>query len=216
MQDSRVYIVDDDRSYGTGVRRLLHAAGIEAQAFDSGAAFLAEVPADARGCVVADLRMPGLGGLELQDVLASTGRPLPIVFLSGHADIPSTVSAMRKGAVDFIEKCAPGEVLINAVQHALACDAALQADRKRQHELQARFATLTPREREVLACVVRGLMNKQIAAELGIHERTVKLHRTAITTKVGVHSTAELAILTNEARLLGNSRVGVDPPQYLP
>jgi FixJ family two-component response regulator len=198
---ARVYIVDDDAACGTAVRRLLRAAGIEAQAFDSGAALLADLPVDAHGCVVADLRMPGLDGLALQEALASTGNPLPVVFLSGHADIPSTVRAMRQGAVDFLEKSAPGEALIAAVRRALARDAADKAERQRTDELRTRFEALTPREREVLGCVVRGLMNKQIAAELGIHERTVKLHRTAITTKVGAHATATLAVLTREAGL---------------
>ena len=203
-QQATVYIVDDDMAYGAGVRRLLRATGIEAQAFDSGAAFLAELPAGAHGCVVADLRMPGFDGLELQEALASSGNPLPIVFLSGHADVPSTVSAMRHGAVDFIEKCAPGDALIAAVRRALARDAAAQLERHRQEELRSRFAALTPREREVLHCVVRGLMNKQIAAALDIHERTVKLHRTAITTKVRAHSSAELALLAREAGLLAD------------
>jgi FixJ family two-component response regulator len=183
---ARVYIVDDDAACGTAVRRLLQAAGIEAQAFGSGAALLAHLPAGAHGCVVADLRMPGLDGLELQESLASLGSPLPVVFLSGHADIPSTVRAMRQGAVDFLEKGAPGVALIAAVKRALVRDAAAKTERERTEALRSRFAALTPREREVLGCVVRGLMNKQIAAELGIHERTVKLHRTAITTKVGV------------------------------
>jgi FixJ family two-component response regulator len=198
---ARVYIVDDDAACGTAVRRLLRAAGIEAQAFDSGAALLADLPPNAHGCVVADLRMPGLDGLALQEALASAGSPLPVVFLSGHADIPSTVRAMRQGAVDFLEKSAPGEVLIAAVKRALARDAAEKAERERTDELRKRFEALTPREREVLGCVVRGLMNKQIAAELGIHERTVKLHRTAVKTKVGAHSTATLAVLTREAGL---------------
>jgi FixJ family two-component response regulator len=180
---------------------LLRAAGFEAQAFDSGSAFLAQLPADAHGCVVADLRMPGLSGLELQEALARSPTPLPIVFLTGQADIPSTVQAMRHGAVDFIEKCAPGGALIDAVKRALIRDAAANGERRRQEDLRRRFEAITPREREVLACVIRGLLNKQIAAELGIHERTVKLHRTSIMAKVGAHSIAELAILTREARL---------------
>lgn len=201
----RVYIVDDDTACGIAVRRLLRAAGIDAQAFDSGAALLADLPAGAEGCVVADLRMPGLDGLELQEALATSGRALPVVFLSGHADIPSTVRAMRQGAVDFLEKSASGDALIAAVKRALARDAAARAERQRAEDLRARFIALTPREREVLGCVVRGLMNKQIAAELGIHERTVKLHRTAITTKVGAHSTATLAVLTRDAGLFAHN-----------
>jgi FixJ family two-component response regulator len=200
-EQTKVYIVDDDAAYGVGVRRLLRAAGFEAQIFDSAAAVLEQMPAGAPGCVIADLRMPGLDGLELQEALVKSGNLVPIVFLSGHADIPSTVSAMRRGAVDFIEKCAPGDVLIDAVKRAIALNKTAQAKRQRQDEVRRRFTTLTPREREVLRCVVRGLMNKQTAAALGIHERTVKLHRTAITAKVGTHSTAELAILTREAGL---------------
>jgi FixJ family two-component response regulator len=196
-----VYVVDDDSSYLTAIGRLLRAAGFKVQAFPSSKDFLAQISADACGCLVADLQMPGLNGLELQEALASSSRPLPVVFLTGHADIPSTVRAMRQGAVDFLEKRSPDQQLIAAVNRALERDAATREASARRDELRQRFGRLTEREREVLRQVVRGQMNKQIAATLDIHERTVKLHRTAITRKVGVHSVAELTTLTRQAGL---------------
>jgi FixJ family two-component response regulator len=202
MTDSgTVYVVDDDPSHLAAVGRLLRAAGFEARTFESGPGLLAEVSEDACGCVVADLQMPGLNGLQLQEALAQSRAPLPVVFLTGHADIPSTVRAMRQGAVDFLEKRAPAQELIAAVRRALECHAAARAARAKHDALHRRFAALTPREHEVLRRVVRGRMNKQIAADLGIHERTVKLHRTAITRKVGVSSVAELTTVTRDAGL---------------
>ena len=189
-----VHLVDDDASFCRSVSRLLGARGFHVAPFASGAELMAAVDGGTRGCIVTDLHMPGLDGLQLQGLLAERGILLPIVFLTGRADIPSSVRAMRGGALDFLEKTAPGTDLIAAVQRALACD-------EKQGELRQRFATLTEREREVLRAVIRGRMNKQIAAELGIHERTVKLHRTAITSKVGVRSVAELTTLAREAGL---------------
>jgi len=145
------------------------------------------------------LRMPQMNGLDLQSALAQTPNPLPILFLTGHGDIPSTVRAMRDGAEDFLEKRAPKEKLLDAVTRALDRDSRERATRERQRELRALFDTLSERELEVLSHVVRGQLNKQIAADLGLHERTVKLHRTAITTKLKVHSVAELTRLTQEA-----------------
>ena len=139
--------------------------------------------------------MPGLSGLDLQAALAGSDNPLPVLFLTGHGDIPTSVQAMRLGAEDFLTKGAPRQALLDAVNRALARDAHERAERERLEEARARFATLTEREREVLEHVLRGQLNKQIAADLGIHERTVKLHRTAITNKVGVQSVAELTQL---------------------
>lgn len=194
-----VHVVDDDASYRLAVCRLLRAAGFEARAFASGPEFLAQLSVETRGCVIADLQMPGLNGLELQEALVKTGVSLPVVFLTGQGDILSSVQAMRRGAVDFLEKRAPQQQLIEAVTQALERGAAAHDARVRRDELQRRFASLTQREREVLRYVVQGRMNKQIAAALGIHERTVKLHRTSITRKVGVHSVAELTALTRQA-----------------
>ena len=149
--------------------------------------------------------MPGMNGLELQAALAQSRHPLPILFLTGHGDIPSSVRAMRDGAEDFLEKRAPKAQLLGAVKHALARDAQERESRARQREVRARFDPLTKRELEVLGHVVRGQLNKQIAGDLGIHERTVKLHRTAITTKLRVQSVAELTRLTDEAGLFRSS-----------
>jgi len=194
-----VHVVDDDVSFLTAVSRLLRANGFSVKTYSSAHRFLAQRDADAPGCVLADLQMPEMSGLDLQTALAQTPNPLPILFLTGHGDIPSSVQAMRDGAEDFLEKRAPKEKLLDAVTRALARDSREREARDRQRELRALFETLTDREREVLSHVVQGRLNKQIAWDLGIHERTVKLHRTAITTKLKVESVAELTRLTQEA-----------------
>jgi len=195
MSEPIVRVVDDDGSYARALSRLLTARGYQVTSYASGAELLAQLSSEPRGCVVMDLHMPGMDGLELQSELARRGVRLPVVFLTGAADIPSSVSAMRGGAVDFLEKRAPSEQLTAAVERALASD-------REQREVRERFAGLTERELEVLRHVLRGRMNKQIAADLGIHERTVKLHRTAVTSKVGVRSVAELATLARDAGLV--------------
>jgi len=200
-----VHIVDDDASFLAATSRLLRASGFAVKIFTSATALLAQREDDAPGCVLADVRMPGMNGLELQSALAQSRNPLPILFLTGHGDIPSSVSAMRDGAEDFLEKRAPKAQLLGAVRRALARDARERESRARQREVRARFDALTPREFEVLGHVVRGKLNKQIAGDLGIHERTVKLHRTAITTKLRVQSVAELTRLTDEAGLFTTS-----------
>lgn len=192
---SVIRIVDDDASFRTAITRTLTASGFVVKSFSSAAEFLLQPEFDEPGCVLVDLQMPGLSGLDLQEALAKTGHRLPVVFLTGHGDIPTTVRAMRKGAEDFLTKMAPKEELINAVNRALARDASDRAERARRASLRATFATLTQRELEVLKHVVRGRLNKEIAFNLGIHERTVKFHRNAITTKLGIHSTAELTKL---------------------
>jgi FixJ family two-component response regulator len=200
-----VHIIDDDASFLAAISRLLRAKGFAVKTFTSASAFLAEADCEAPGCVLVDVRMPGMGGLDLQSALSRARSPLPILFLTGHGDIPSTVRAMRGGAEDFLEKRAPKETLVDAVTRALARDAREREERARQHHLRRRFDALTKREREVLAQVVQGRLNKQIAADLRIHERTVKLHRTAITTKLGVQSVAELTRLTDQAGIFSTS-----------
>ena len=194
-----VHVVDDDASFLTAVSRLLRANGFSVKTYSSAHKFLAKRDTDAPGCVLADLQMPEMNGLDLQSALAQTPNPLPILFLTGHGDIPSSVQAMRDGAEDFLEKRAPKEKLLEAVTRALGRDSREREARDRQRELRARFDTLSEREREVLSHVVQGRLNKQIAWDLGIHERTVKLHRTAITTKLKVQSVAELTKLTQKA-----------------
>jgi FixJ family two-component response regulator len=205
-----VYIVDDDPSFRMAVTRMLTAAGLSVRSYASGTELLVhlagEAVAEGAGCVLADLRMPGLDGLHLQEACAAAGVGLPFVFLTGHGDVPSAVSAMRHGAVDFLDKCAPQQALLASLERALERDADARASRARREQLEHRFAALTEREREVLGHVVHGRMNKQIAAALGIHERTVKLHRNAITTKLGVRSVAELTTLTRQAGLFEEPR----------
>jgi FixJ family two-component response regulator len=196
-----VHLVDDDPSYLNATARLLRASKLIVKVFTGPREFLDALEADASGCVVVDLHMPGMNGLELQAALASGGSAMPVIFLTGHGDIPTGVSAMRNGAEDFLEKRAPKEKLLDAVQRALARNAAERKKRQHLGALRSRFDALTEREFEVLGHVVQGKLNKQIAADLGIHERTVKLHRTAITSKLGVPSVAELTRLVQDAGL---------------
>ena len=197
-----VFVVDDDRSFLTSVARLLRASGFAVRTCSSAAEFFSQLPPDAAGCVVVDLQMPGMSGLALQEALARTPNPLPLVFLTGHGEVPDAVRAVRRGAEDFLAKRAPKQELLDAVKRALARDARERAERARVQALRARIEALTERDREVLQHVLRGQLNKQIAADLGIDERSVKRHRTTITTKLGVHSVAELTKLWIEAGML--------------
>jgi len=187
-ESGTVYIVDDDASFLKSVARLLRSAGYNVQTFESATAFLAQLGPEMSGCVLADLQMPGLNGLELQAALVRSSNPLPIVFLSAQRDIPATVKAMRHGAEDFLTKLCSKEDLLDAVRRAL-----VRAAGEDQH--RRRFAQLSPRELEVLQQVVEGRLNKEIADKLGINIRTVKLHRTNLTRKLGVQSVAELTRL---------------------
>ncbi len=194
-----VFIVDDDESFLRAVSRLLRASGFAVQQFTSARTFLAHLDPAVPGCLVVDLRMPEMDGLQLQAVLAQTQNVLPVIFLTSKGDIPSTVAAMRNGAEDFLEKSAPREQILDAVRRALARDAHAREDRERTSRARALLEQLTLREREVLAFLLRGALNKVIAAELGISVRTVKMHRHHITTKLGVPSVAEMAGLTQTA-----------------
>ncbi len=194
-----VHLVDDDASFLNAVSRLLRASGFEVRAFASASDFLSQYHAETHGCLIVDLRMPGITGLDVQAAVGRTDNPLPVIFLTGEGDIQTSVRAMRNGAEDFLEKRAPKEQLLAAVQRALARNQCERLQRERLRELRARFDALSEREREVLGHVVQGKLNKQIAADLGIHERTVKLHRTAITTKLRAPSVAEITRLAQEA-----------------
>ncbi len=196
-----VYVVDDNASFLVSVSRLLRAAGYQVQAFGSAREFLAQLTPPMQGCVVADLQMPGMDGLELQEALQKSANPLPVVFMSGQGDIPSTVRAMRRGAEDFLTKLAPKEDLLKAVERALERGALERKNRRHREALFVRLNRLSERELEVLGHVVRGQLNKQIASDLNINERTVKLHRTNLTRKLEVQSVAELTRLTQEAGL---------------
>lgn len=200
-ESGTVFIVDDDASFLKSVTRLLRASGCSVQAFESAEKFLEQLAPGMSGCVLADLQMPGVNGLELQAALAKSANPLPVVFLSAQGDIPTTVQAMRRGAEDFLTKLGPKEKLLDAVRRALVRGAQERGERVRFQELRGRFDALTPRELEVLEHVVRGKLNKQIADDLGINERTVKLHRTNLTRKLQVQSVAELTRLVEGAGL---------------
>lgn len=209
-----VYVVDDDTSWLTAVARLLRASGYGVEAFSSASDFLAKLPREPEGCVLADLRMPGLDGLQLQEALESAGSPLPVVFVSGHGDVPATARAFKHGAEDFLTKLAPKEELLDAVDRALARGAREARERSLQRARRAAWATLTAREKEVLAWVLQGRLNKQIAGRLGLNERTVKLHRTSVTRKLGVSSVAELSRWVQEAGLLPEiDRLAVPRPK---
>ena len=193
MSRGTVYLVDDEAAQRRAMKRLLGTHGFEVHAFASAEAFLAEFDPSAAGCLLLDLRMPGKSGLELQQELRQRDAQIPIVFLTGHADVPTSVYSMKQGAVDFLQKPVQEERLLEALGHALALDA---ERRKEGGELRAdreRLATLTAREREVLDAVLAGRSNKQVAFALGIAERTVKLHRSRAFAKMGGPSLPELA-----------------------
>jgi len=199
-----VYVVDDDASVRTAIGRLLRSVGLEIQLFASATEFLAFARPERPGCVVLDVRMPRLSGLDLQKELAAAGATLPIIFVTGHADVPMSVRAMKAGAVDFLPKPFHDQDLLDAVQRAIAAD---RERRRRESGLAAIrgvYETLTPREREVLSYVVSGALNKQIAGSLGTSEKTIKVHRARIMDKMGAESLADLV------RLAG--RLGVQGP----
>jgi FixJ family two-component response regulator len=196
-----IFIVDDDESFLKSVSRLLSAAGYSVHAFGSAEEFLEQLAPGMSGCVLADLQMPGLDGLELQELLAKSSCPMPVVFLSAQGDIPTTVQAMRRGAEDFLTKLSAKQKLLDAIDRALARDVRERSERERLRELRERFDALTSRELEVLERVVRGRMNKEIADDLQISERTVKLHRTNLTRRLKVQSVAELTRLVEAAGL---------------
>ena len=192
-----VFVVDDDPSVLRSLERLLRAAEYAVETYASPRAFLESAPVDRPGCVVVDLRMPELGGLDLQEELSRRGFPLPLIFLTGHGDVPSSVRAMKGGAIDFLSKPCDETDLLAAVERALARDAEAREARAEREAVGARFAALTPREREVCLLVARGLLNKQIAAELGTAEKTVKIHRGRVMEKLGADSVAALVRLVD-------------------
>ena len=196
-----VFVVDDDVSFLRSISRLLRVSGFRVTIHNSAAELLEELRPDTNGCVITDLMMPGTDGLALQKAMKKAGKSLPVIFLTGRGDIPTTVQAMRSGAEDFLTKHAPKEELIGAVTRALAHNEADRVKRASLLALRQKFALLTDREREVLQHVVQGKLNKQIAADLGIHERTVKLHRTNLTGKLQVFSVAELTRLVQNAEM---------------
>ena len=187
-----VFVVDDDLSVREGLSALVRSAGWRVEAFCSGAEFLREKPSAAPCCVVLDVGLPGLSGMEIQRRLATAHRPIPIIFITGQGDIPTAVQAMKAGAVEFLTKPFHEGDLLKAIEHALTRDRQALARRGEAEGLQERLQTLTRRERDVMALVVRGLMNKEVAGELGIREITVKTHRGRAMRKMQAASLADL------------------------
>lgn len=203
-----VYIVDDDASVREALRNLFRSVGLRVEVFGSGPEFLQSQLADVASCLILDIRLPRVSGLDFQGELAKAGIHIPIIFMTGHGDIPMTVRAMKAGAIDFLTKPFRDQDMLDAVTAAIERDRNSRNEAKILSHLQAHFATLSAREREVMALVTAGLMNKQVAAEIGIAEITVKIHRGNIMRKMAAKSLADLVKM---AQALDIQRVA--PPQ---
>jgi FixJ family two-component response regulator len=201
--NATVHVVDDDASWRNSLRRLLSAAGYRVVLYESAESFLQAAATDAAGCLLLDLRMPGLSGLQLQQQLALLRHKLPVIFVSGHGDIAATVLAIKSGAEDFLTKPVDTELLLRAVGQALERDRQQRGRRERLDVLRDRVDTLTPSERRVFDLMVRGKLNKQIAAELGTAERTVKWHRHNLMQRLQLQSLAEVVAVAERLGLLG-------------
>lgn len=195
-QESIVFIVDDDRAVRDGLESVIRSVGLRVTLFSSAPEFLSAARPDVPSCLILDVRMPGQSGLDLQAQLRKAGVHIPIIFITGHGDIPMTVRAMKEGAMEFLTKPVRGQDLIDAVQKAISHDRRLRQKRAEFNELRARFISLTPRETEVLKLVVAGLLNKQIADELGTSELTIKTHRAHVMEKTKADSLAHLVRMT--------------------
>jgi RNA polymerase sigma factor (sigma-70 family) len=187
-----VFVIDDDESMRRALERLLRSDGLHVETFSAASDFIGRPLPDRPACIVLDLRMPGLSGLEVQESLARAGREIPIIFVSGYADVPSSVRALKAGAFDFLQKPFSDQQLLDVIHEALERDRTGRRERAERAAVRERFDTLTPRERDVLRLVLQGLLNKQIAAELGISEKTVKFHRGRVMDKTQAGSVAEL------------------------
>jgi len=187
-----VFVIDDDESVRRGLDRLLRSDGLDVEVFASAKLFMAREVPDRPACIVLDLRLPGASGLEVQENLTRARQDIPIIFISGYADVGSSVRALKAGAVDFLQKPVSDQALLDVVHDALERSRAMRRQRAEQAAIRARFDLLTPRERDVLRHMLRGLLNKQIASELGISEKTVKFHRGHVMAKTGAGSLAEL------------------------
>jgi FixJ family two-component response regulator len=207
VSDGVVYIVDDDAAMGRALCRLLGTVGLEAVAFSSAQAFLEHPRHEGASCLVLDVRMPGVGGLDLQTQLRDAQTTMPIVFITGHGNVPTSVRAMKGGAIDFLQKPFNDNELLAAVQRAVAVSRQAWSENAGRAEIERRLALLTPREREVLALVVRGRLNKQIAGELGAAEKTIKIHRGRVMQKMQANSVADLVRMTERLGTPGASAI---------
>jgi RNA polymerase sigma factor (sigma-70 family) len=203
---STVHVVDDDASFRVAIERLLKRAGYDVATYATAQQLLDRLPSDgAPGCILLDVQIPGLTGPELQERLGQLGSALPIVFLTGHGDIPMSVRAVKAGAEDFLTKPVSSADLLHAIEKALAHHEELLSQREKLDAMRDRIASLTPREREVFELVVRGKINKQIAFELGTTERTIKAHRHSVMEKMQVRSLAELVSIAERVGILADT-----------
>ena len=203
--DAIVFVVDDDEGMRQSLKNLIGSVGLRVEAFASAQEFLRSKLTDVPGCLVLDVRLPGLSGLDLQKRMAEAGIEIPIIFITGHGDIPMTVQAMKAGAVEFLTKPFRDQDLLDAIQQALQHDRKTREQRAEIEKLRSRLDSLTPREREVMGLVVAGLLNKQIAGELGTSETTIKIHRHQVMEKMGAGSLAELVRMAD--------RLGIPTPK---
>jgi FixJ family two-component response regulator len=205
MKDSDpiVFVVDDDASVRDAVKRLIASVGLRVATFGSTREFLSSKRPEAPACLVLDVRLPDVSGLELQRELAAAGFHIPIIFITGHADVPMTVRAMKAGAVEFLTKPFRGQELLDAIQDAIAKDRVAWNERAQMAQLRSRYDSLTPREKEVLKLVASGLLNKQIGAELGTSELTIKTHRGRVMEKMGAESLADLVRMSEKLNPTG-------------
>jgi FixJ family two-component response regulator len=197
-----VFVVDDESAVGVSIKRLLHSVGLEARHFTSASEFLRAKRPDAPGCIVLDVRLPDLSGLDLQQELAKANVDLPVIFVTGHADIPMTVRAMKAGAVEFLTKPFREQELLEAVQRAISRHRETLDRRASMRVLQSRYELLTPREREVFPLVASGLLNKQVAAELNASEKTIKVHRGQLMQKMEARSLSDLIRMAEQLGVL--------------
>jgi FixJ family two-component response regulator len=197
-QHSIVFVIDDDASIRNALKSLIRSVGLQVELFGSAQEFRQREPPKVPSCLILDIRLPGISGLDFQRKLAEDNNPIPVIFITGHGDIPMSVRAMMAGAVEFLPKPFRDQDLLDAIHVALECDAARRRGEAKLATLRERFEWLTPREREVLPLVVSGLPNKQIAAKIGTSETTVKVHRGQLMRKMGAHSLPDLVRMAEE------------------